>query len=49
MTPRPHGVLNILSNKVELENNLMELGEVEDTLPCTPVETERMNSQCIRS
>ncbi|CAH1444198.1 unnamed protein product [Lactuca virosa] len=47
--PSPHDVLNILSNKVELENKLLELCEVEDSLPCTPVETERMNSQCIRS
>ncbi|CAI9261304.1 unnamed protein product [Lactuca saligna] len=47
--PSPHDVLNILSNKVDLENKLLELCEVEDSLPCTPVETERMNSQCIRS
>ncbi|KAI3752468.1 hypothetical protein L2E82_24501 [Cichorium intybus] len=47
--PSPHDVLNVLSNKFELENKLLELCHVDDSLPCTPIETERMDSQSIRS
>ncbi|KAL4556311.1 hypothetical protein LXL04_038958 [Taraxacum kok-saghyz] len=46
--PSPHDVLNVFSNKDELENKLLELCEVEDSLPCTPIETERTPSQSIR-
>ncbi|XP_024966298.1 DNA polymerase zeta catalytic subunit isoform X1 [Cynara cardunculus var. scolymus] len=47
--PSPHNVLSALSNKVEFENNLLELCAAESSLPCTPTETEKMFLQSVRS
>ncbi|KAI3694970.1 hypothetical protein L1987_77956 [Smallanthus sonchifolius] len=47
--PSPQSVLSALSNNVELENKLLELCDAGNSLLCTPVSTDRMSSQSVRS
>lgn len=46
--PSPQNVLSALSNKVEFENKLLELCNMDDSSSCTPDETNRMFSQSMK-
>ncbi|KAD5317907.1 hypothetical protein E3N88_17853 [Mikania micrantha] len=47
--PSPEDVLSDLSIKVEFENKLLELCDAGSSLPCTPVNTDKIFSQSVRS